>query len=159
MSDDWLSASRNFGIALAASPSEAATFLWESFTLYVDRISRYFRLYSFTSVLEYDTAFRKQQRASNLPWEASNDYVRDMLLMWRISPSLPSSNPTPTIPKSAPKCNDFQTGCCNRANCCYSHKCSRRATSWPMSASGCVCTTTGVLPQGAVLPPGVIFGQ
>ena len=160
-SDDWFAAMRNFGIALAASQTESTTFTWEAFILYIDRISRYFKLYSFTSVIEFDVAFRKWRRASNLRWDASNDYIRDLILV-RLQPAQtgnPTRPPAPGGPKTTLKCNDFQAGRCNRPICRYSHQCVKCSTTWPASASSCVCNANGSLPQGAVIPPGVTFGQ
>ena len=159
--DDWSAAMRNFGIALAASQTESATFTWKAFILYMDRIARYFKIYSFSSVMEFDVAFRKWRRASNLRWDASNDYIRDLILVrLQLAPTgNPNRPPASGGARSAFKCNDFQAGRCSRSACRYAHQCVKCSTTWPASASSCVCNANGALPNGAVLPPGVTFGQ
>ena len=150
---EWNEAMLNFAVALSESPSEAQTFTWAAFTVYLSRVALYFRLYTFPSVIAFDVAFRKWRRAHCLPWDASNGLINDLILT--------QTSAAPIIPAAKPardnSCGDFQNGKCKRPACVYPHRCRRCNTTFASSFRACPCVG-GILPPGVTLPSGVTFG-
>lgn len=150
---EWNEAILNFGVALSESPSETKTFSWAAFTVYISRVAVYFRLYSFSSVMAFDIAFRKWRRAHDLPWDASNELIKDLILTRSVPPTaVPTSKPVRDN-----SCGDFQNGKCKRPSCLYPHRCRRCNTTFAPSFRACPCVA-GALPPGVTLPVGVTFG-
>lgn len=149
---DWHAAFRNFAVLLASSPYEADTFNWTDIQVYQNRVAAYFAVYTTSSVIAYDIAFRKWRRAYNLKWSATNSYINDTHLVMR-----PLQIPNTSTKKST-KCFDFDKGKCYRQACSYIHRCGKCNTTWPASANGCACTN-GVFPNNYQPPPGVVIGQ
>jgi hypothetical protein len=144
---------------LSAAPSEASTFSFVTFSLYVDTMALFFKFYTFVSVLEYDVCFRKWRRANSLGWDAHNPHLKDCYLRPKPQPPLGPFPQTRKVPSgSTLRCNDFQRGMCTRNNCRYLHNCALCHTTWPSPHRACMCKN-GAFPPSVILPPGVTAGQ
>jgi hypothetical protein len=103
-------------------------FLWEDFSLYMERITSYFGTYSFSSVIAFDINFRKWRRFWKERWVTENAFLKDTLLQvkTKIAPTAPTATPTTPQRPLNPQtnfCKDFNKGSCQRNNCKYRHIC------------------------------------
>ena len=158
---NWIAAAHSFGLAMA-NAADAHQFNWPDFIVFIDTISILFKHYVFEAVVSYEMEWRRWRRAYSHSWTASNLLLRDAFLLGKNIPVAPLVVPAAKARPAAGAtliCHDFSrpTGC-SRPACKYPHKCKRCQTTFPSSSSNCPCIL-GVLPPGAVLPPGVTFGQ
>jgi hypothetical protein len=163
---EWACAFRNFAVLLAASPAELPIFSWTDISLYQNMIAGYFLVYTFTSVVEYDLAFRKWRRAFGRRWSDANHYLVAVHLKPKPVTSTPhtsapprtSSGPGP-VPGRRNRCYEFSgSNGCKRPACNYAHTCAQCKTTWPSSQSKCVCVN-GAFRNGYSPPNGVVLGQ
>jgi hypothetical protein len=115
-------------------------FSWPSFYIYTERVSAYFLVYTFESVMLFDMAFPWWRHAYSLSWGSDNSFLKDLFCRVK-NTGFPGKDTNPSF--VVPTCQDWNCGNCKRGSSCkFKHVCflcgdpSHRKDSCPKASKG-----------------------